>query len=95
MREWILYVGIMAIVFVLFFRERGLIGAIAGLLISGPLYLGLGFVLAKLGYQRATIKQMRAARSAPTTERSGDSETARRRPAPTRRTSGGTRPRRR
>lgn len=95
MREWILYVGIMAIVFVLFFRDRGLIGAIAGLLISGPLYLGLGFVLAKLGYQRATIKQMRAARSQPTTERSDGSDTPRPRPAPTRRTSGGNRPRRR
>lgn len=92
MREWILYVGIMVIVFVLFFRDRGLIGALAGLLISGPLYLGLGFVLAKLGYKRATIREIKAQRATSTAE---SSSSTRPRPAPTRRTSGGTRPRRR
>ncbi len=91
MREWVLYVAIMALVFVLFFRERNLLGALTGLLISGPLYLGLGAVLAKLGYQRKTIKQMRSeAKTAPAERR----ETAttpgpRPRPAPTKRTSAG------
>ena len=38
-REWLVYVAIMAVVFVLFFRDQPLIGIFAGLLVSGPLYL--------------------------------------------------------
>jgi hypothetical protein len=95
MREWLLYVGIMAIIFVLFFRERGIFGAAVGLLVAGPLYLGLGAVLAKLGYQRKTIKELRAERSQPATRSTTASSSAPRpRPAPTKRTSGGTRPKR-
>ena len=91
MREWLLYVAIMALVFVLFFRDRNLAGALTGLLISGPLYLGLGAVLAKLGYQRKTIKQMRAETKTPAAQRRETTGTtdARRRPAPTKRTSSG------
>jgi hypothetical protein len=91
MREWLLYVALMALVFVLFFRERNLLGALTGLLISGPLYLGLGAVLAKLGYQRKTIKQMRAESKAPVQPRSDTATTGspRPRPAPTKRTSSG------
>ena len=51
-REWLIYVTIMAVVFVVFFRDRGLLGILAGLLASGPLYLAIGYALAKLGYQR-------------------------------------------
>lgn len=91
MREWLLYVAIMALVFVLFFRDRNLLGALTGLLISGPLYLGLGAVLAKLGYQRKTIKQMRSEAKAPPAERRETTTAAgpRPRPAPTKRTSSG------
>jgi hypothetical protein len=91
MREWLLYVAIMALVFVLFFRERNLLGVLTGLLISGPLYLGLGAVLAKLGYQRKTIKQMRAESKAPPEPRrdTARSDGPRSRPAPTKRTSTG------
>ena len=63
-----------------------------GLLISGPLYLLFGAVLAKFGYQRKTLKQLRAERvdrveaaAKPAVAGSGP----RQRPAPTRRTSGG------
>ncbi len=59
-REWLLYVGIMAALFVLLFRSTSLVGIFAGLLVSGPLYLGFGYVLAKFGYQRKTLKQLRA-----------------------------------
>lgn len=59
-REWLLYVTLMAVVFVLFFRDGGLLGILAGLLASGPLYLAFGFVLAKFGYQRKSWKELRA-----------------------------------
>lgn len=93
-REWLIYVGVMAIIFVLVFRSN-IAGAMAGLLISGPLYLGFGFLLAKFGYQRKTMKELRAERVKPTSD-SDDTESSttassagRSRPAPTRRTSTG------
>ena len=58
-REWLIYVAVMAAVFVLFFRDNGLVGIFAGLLVSGPLYLAFGTVLAKFGYQRKTWKELR------------------------------------
>ncbi len=96
-REWLIYVGIMAVVLFVFFRESGLAGAIAGLLVSGPLYLLFGYVMAKLGYQRKTLKELKTPRAADdSTAGSGDgsgsgSGTAAKRPppAPTKRTSGG------
>jgi hypothetical protein len=98
-REWLIYVAVMAVVLLVIFRSSNVIGAFAGLLVSGPLYLLMGFVLAKLGYQRKTLKQMRT----PQTETRGsrkkksksgddtdDGSTAEKsRPAPTKRTSGG------
>ena len=95
-REWLIYAAIMSAVFVIFFRGDNVLGAIAGVLISGPLYLVFGATLAKFGYQRQRLKDLRT-RSAP----AGSSETAggssdtgssaaqRARPAPTSRTSGG------
>lgn len=94
-REWLLYVGIMAVVFVVFFRDDGLAGIFAGLLVSGPLYLGVGFVLAKLGYRRQSFGELRAQRRQATESTPTDSDTEgsddrpRARPAPTRRTGGG------
>lgn len=90
MREWMIYAGIMVAVFLLFFRDSNLIGIIGGLLASGPLYLGFGYLLAKFGYQRKTLADLRTPRAAP--GRAGDTNTTtveRPRPAPTRRTSGG------
>jgi hypothetical protein len=90
-REWAIYAGLMAVIFVVLFRDERLVGAFIGLVISGPLYLALGTVLAKVGYQRKTLKQMRAERVAhPQTPSSPATPTGlRQRPAPTRRTSGG------
>ena len=62
MREWVIYALIMVAVFLVFFRDANVIGAIVGVLISGPLYLALGAVLAKFGYQRKTFREARAAR---------------------------------
>ncbi|MDB0005967.1 hypothetical protein N9E02_01875 [Ilumatobacteraceae bacterium] len=91
-REWLIYVVIMGVILVVVVSPEGRPGAIGGLLVSGPAYLGLGAVLAKFGYQRDRLKRA-AARSAA----GSDDETVapRRRPAPTRRTGGGTPPRRR
>ncbi len=91
-REWLIYVAIMAVILAIFFRDAGIIGALAGLLISGPLYLAFGYAMAKLGYQRKTLKEMRTPQSS--SRRSDaddqpDEQRVRRRPPPTRRTSGG------
>ena len=91
MREWLIYVGIMAAILAVFFRDSGFVGAIAGLLVSGPLYLFFGFVMAKLGYQRRSLREMGTPR-ADTGKQSADatsSASERARPAPTKRTSGG------
>lgn len=91
-REWLIYAAIMSGVFIIFFRGDNVVGAIAGVLISGPLYLAFGATLAKFGYQRQRLKDIRAdAKARPsepaaaTTATTGD----RPRPAPTSRTSGG------
>lgn len=93
-KEWLVYAGIMVAVFLLLFRDRNIVGAIAGILISGPLYLVLGAVLAKFGYTRKTLKQMRSEDPEPSAKQrdsdGADAPRERRPPAPTKRTSGGT-----
>ena len=92
-REWLIYVGIMIAVLAIFFRDSGVVGAIAGLLVSGPLYVLFGFVMAKFGYQRRSLKEMGTpqAKSKRNGEAPGESATGAGRgsAAPTRRTSGG------
>ena len=97
MREWVIYALIMSAVFLLFFRNSNTIGAIAGVLISGPLYLGIGGVLAKFGYQRKTFREARADREEQLREKeqtktssSSGSATDRPKPPPTKRTLSGT-----
>ena len=97
-REWLIYAAIMSAVFLVFFRSDNVLGAIAGVLISGPLYLTFGAVMAKFGYQRQRLKDIRAqARTTPSTSTStsgsGSGSAAassdRSKPAPTSRTAGG------
>lgn len=82
----------MAAVFVLFFRDDGLAGILSGLLVSGPLYLAVGYVLAKLGYRRQTYGQMREQRGRSGSDdrgsegAGGHGDQPRARPAPTKRT---------
>ena len=83
-KEWLIYSAILAVVFALVFRGNAF-SIVAGLIISGPIYLAFGYVLAKFGYQRKTLAEMRTPR-ATTTDPEPE---ARRPPAPTRRTSGG------
>jgi hypothetical protein len=98
MKEWVLYAAIMTALFLLLFRDSNIVGAIAGVLISGPLYLVLGAVLAKFGYTRKTMKQLRTKRTDDSSGSGSGSESGRdtadgggseRKPPPTRRTSGG------
>ncbi|NNE11260.1 MAG: hypothetical protein HKN41_03340 [Ilumatobacter sp.] len=91
-REWLLYVAVMAVLFVVFFRDDNLVGIFAGLLISGPLYLAFGFVLAKFGYSRKSWKELRAEpRRGKAPKESSDAGVAgpRPKPPPTSRTGGG------
>lgn len=95
-REWLIYVAIMAAIVLVFLRDANPIGVFAGLLVSGPLYLAFGAVLAKFGYQRKTLKELRAESAAGRdggTARGGDADAdvagPRPKPAPTRRTGGG------
>lgn len=87
-REWMIYVAIMAVIFLLFFRDRPLIGIFLGLAASGPLYLGLGYVLAKFGYQRRSMREMRAAQAGAGAEAPGEIAGPRPKAAPTKRTGG-------
>ena len=94
-REWLIYVAIMSVIFLIFFRDDPLVGIFAGLLASGPLYLLVGYVLAKVGYQRqiaprgACRRRRRPARPRRPTVDLGPGAP---KPTPTRRTGGGTRP---
>jgi hypothetical protein len=96
-KEWAIYAGIMAAILIVFFRDGGrLLPILGGLLISGPIYFLFGAVLAKFGYQRKTLAEMRTPRAAPSGSTSDAPEPGvRAKPAPTRRTSTGpsTRPR--
>jgi len=93
-REWLIYAAIMSAVFLIFFRGDSTVGAIAGVLISGPMYLGFGAVMAKFGYQRTRMKDIRGAgkgKPKADTEPSATSNTeqSRAKAAPTSRTAGG------
>lgn len=87
-REWLVYATVMVFVFVVFLRDTVTGGSVLGLAASFPMYLGFGYVLAKFGYQRKTLKSLRPA---PTTKSPPETSTRteRDRPAPTRRTSTG------
>ena len=92
MREWSIYALVMVGLVFLFVRGNT-VGALAGILVSGPLYLAFGAVLAKFGYQRKTLRQLReereAQQEASPSEASGSAATTRTRPPPTKRTSTG------
>jgi hypothetical protein len=93
-REWLVYAAIMSAIFLVFFRGDSTAGAIGGVLISGPLYLAFGAVMAKFGYQRTRMKDLRGGSKATSTTDSepdpaSHSERSRSKPAPTSRTAGG------
>jgi hypothetical protein len=91
LREWLIFAPILAVVLWLLQRDTpAFAGSLIGLAVSLPLYLGVGYVLAKFGYQRKTLADLRTPRAPGGV---ADPATAPRpRPAPTRRTSGGGKP---
>ena len=98
-REWIVYAVVMAGVFLIFLRDNVSAGSIAGLIASFPMYLIFGGALAKFGYQRKTLSDLRRETPARTprasrrtisrTASSTTSTPTRVRPAPTSRTTTG------
>lgn len=96
-REWIVYAVVMSGVFVIFLRDNVSAGSIAGLAASFPMYLIFGGALAKFGYQRKTLTDLRRStpvRTPRTSRRSrgttlNQSSPTKFRPAPTSRTSTG------
>lgn len=96
-REWLIYVAIMGVLFLVFLNDSNPIGIIAGLFMSGPLYLFFGSVMAKFGYQRRTLRELRDeprtdTRSKKRSSDADDDDRPRPKPAPTKRTGGGGRP---
>jgi hypothetical protein len=89
-KEWVIYAAIMAVVLAVIYRDaERVLPILGGLLVSGPLYLALGYVLAKFGYARKTLADLRTPRASAPASSSADAPPARNRPAPTRRTSTG------
>ncbi len=95
LRDWLIYAAIMSIVFTIFYRDRLSAGPFIGLLSSGPLFIGIGAVLAKFGYKRKTLKDLRAETAVREQAKAADMQSGvatrsgRARPAPTSRTSTG------
>jgi hypothetical protein len=88
--EWLIYVGVMIIVVLFVFRDQPVFGLVSGLLVSGPLYLGFGYVLAKFGYRRKSFRELREQGGRPPTEApDAAAPPPRAKPAPTSRTGGG------
>jgi len=86
-REWLIYVAIMVAIVFIAVQPSSRVGAFTGLFVSGPAYLAFGAILAKFGYSRERLRRATPkARAEPPSQRQ--------RPAPTKRTGGGT-PRRR
>ena len=90
--EWCVVAAAMLVI-TLGFSDSPLGEVISAIVLGGVVYLAVGYVSAKFGYQRASLRQLRAQRAAaqaagraPVTTRS----VQRPRPAPTKRTGGGT-----
>ncbi len=97
-RDWLIYVAIMTVVLAIVYRDRLDVGLFGGLLASGPIFVLVGALLAKLGYQRKTLKQLRRESEVRAADRAAAAGIARptasagrAKPAPTRRTAGGAR----
>lgn len=90
--EWCIIGVVVAIASFVFTNNRSL-GSYLSIPFGGVIYVAFGAVLAKFGYQRKTLKQLRAAAAAAPPRQLGrtTTPTARQRPAPTSRTSTGPR----
>lgn len=89
--EWLVIGAVVAAVS-LVATDNHNVGSYLAIVLGGVVYVGLGAVLAKFGYQRKTLKQIRAEAAAAPPRQVGRSATpaGRSKPAPTSRTSAGT-----
>jgi hypothetical protein len=89
LREWALFAAILTLIFG--FIAKAPASSYIGLAASFPLYLAFGAVLAKFGYERKTLAELRTARpprpGSPAAQAAA--EVPRVKPAPTKRTSTG------
>jgi hypothetical protein len=97
-RDWLLIAGAMAVLIAVIPSMRegsNLASMIVSLVATLPIWFGLSWVMAKLGYQRKSLAELRAARAAAAAPKASGGATAaaaateRPRPAPTKRTSSG------
>ena len=96
LKEWAIYAAIMMAIALVLLRGRNPAGLIAGVVLSLPLYVGFSAAMAKFGYQRKTLSEMRTPRagtsSAGTSSSGTSSGTAgRTQVKPTKRTNASTR----
>ena len=89
LKEYAIYAGIMAAILLLLFRDGGALPLLGGLVAAGPIYLLLGAVMAKFGYQRKSLTEMRTPRADSQRTATATAATVRERPAPTKRTTTG------
>jgi hypothetical protein len=93
-RLWLEWAAIGAIVALVayFISNNRKVGSYIGIVLAGLMYVAFGAVLAKFGYSRKTLRQLRSeAATAPPRRvgRTTASSSARPKPAPTKRTSSG------
>ncbi len=89
--EWVIVAAAIILITVVF-SQGSLRDAVAASVLGGAIYLGFGFLLAKIGYARKTLKQIRAATAAAQAQQLAAAQSGpahRARPAPTKRTSTG------
>jgi hypothetical protein len=88
--EWAV-IGVVVGIGALLFTKNTTASSYLSILFGGVVYVGFGALLAKLGYQRKTLKQMRAEAAAAPPRQVGRTAApaARPKPAPTSRTSTG------
>jgi hypothetical protein len=89
--EWLVIGAVVSFVSLFITKNRDA-GSYIAIVLGGFVYLGLGGILAKFGYQRKTLKQIRAEAAATPPRQVGStagSASQRQRPAPTSRTSTG------
>lgn len=100
LREWAIYAVVLTVVLLVARRNDLRFSHFAWLPLTFPIYLAFGVVLAKFGYQRKTLKDVRAETARRNEEReaaprgsssrsSYSASTGRAKPAPTKRTSTG------
>lgn len=97
LRQWCIYAVVLLAVFLVLFRgSSSVLSSLVGVALSLPLFLGLNWMLYKVGRERTSIGELRRERAAAAATPTASAASAatgesgvRSRPAPSRRTSTG------